>query len=1006
MSGSNTQLPAVFIKHKRKISVTLSILVVYGLAGFFLLPWFIERQLVNISQQRLALSTSVESIYFNPFTFYFEVDSLQISEAQGDRLFSLSHLHTNFQPSRFVLLKAQLAELVANGLIVDLDRSSETENTLNDLAARWANSNPNPSAEAEEPETGQSTELFPFELLVLELSDIDIHLSDSSLPTPFATTVGIERIRVEDLSTLADAAGRHDILINFEQQAQLSIAGDFSINPLLLSGNISLENFPLNTLSRYGQDSLPATIDSGQLSIGLDYDVDLTQDTPNIAINRINTQLQSLAVVENDEDSPFLEVNELGLASGTVSYPANQAVLENLTLNGLALNADINSDNELNLVRMLNAVSENSEQSQAAPERSPQSSATESAAEESSPWVVELNRFNIEDLAMAFSDDSLTQNFTAAATVNGSISELSNVDDSEFPVTLAVEIASGGSIALEGQLQALPELDLDAAISVTSLALPAIQPYLNEFVFAELQQGSLDLNSQLTIDASQPLLLTGALSLSDLVAIDSVLEETLVSFEELAVDAVTFSAADNAAEISEITLESLFARVIINEDGSSNIGRSIKSADEGAESEINESAIEEEISAAAPLAITVGQVLISNGSANFTDKDLPIEFNANITNLSGSAEGFSNNTSQATNISLEGEVDDYGLVRINSALMPFALTQQTQLNVAFTNIDMPAMTPYVIKFAGREIVDGSVDLTLNYDVEGGDLDANNQLILNDLKLGKRIESPDAMDLPLDLALALLKDSNGVIDLEVPVNGNVNDPEFDFGPAIRRALGNVLTNIVTAPFRLLGGLVGSGDDELDHIRFLPGRSDIAAPERQILVQLSEALKLRPQLALEVSPVASEADLLALKTAAVDTEIEAALAATENNGELLTNRRRQALEGLYAQTSASAALAEIESLHTESSPEDSSDTSVEPSLDVIAYNADLLQRLIDVKQISDAELASLANMRAQAAADFLINEGAIEASRIRFADSSTSELDDDGWLTMDFELGSLD
>ena len=278
-------------------------------------------------------------------------------------------------------------------------------------------------------------------------------------------------------------------------------------------------------------------------------------------------------------------------------------------------------------------------------------------------------------------------------------------------------------------------------------------------------------------------------------------------------------------------------------------------------------------SASNPLAISVGRVRLDDARTNFTDRNLPLVFNANIHSLNGSAEGIASNSSQPTAIALEGQVDEFGLVQINANLLPFDIFAQSQIDIVFTNLHMPSMTPYVIKFAGREIADGNVNLSLSYQLKDGELVANNQLVLSELLLGDRVESPDAMDLPLELAIALLKDSNGLIDFEVPVIGNVNDPEFVFGPAIRAALRNILTNIVAAPFRFLAGLVGGGDgEELDRIRFLPGRSDIAAPEREVLQNLIEALAQRPQLALQIPAMTGEADVNALQILAVDRKIE--------------------------------------------------------------------------------------------------------------------------------------
>ena len=151
----------------------------------------------------------------------------------------------------------------------------------------------------------------------------------------------------------------------------------------------------------------------------------------------------------------------------------------------------------------------------------------------------------------------------------------------------------------------------------------------------------------------------------------------------------------------------------------------------------------------------------------------------------------------------------FGLVKKSHELTPFAVTNQTQIQLSFTYITIPSMTPCILKFADREIAQSNVDLILTYDLKDDELEANNQLGLSELKLGNRFNHPDTMDLPLDLALALLRDGTCIIDLEIPITGDLSAPEFNFSPAVCRAFSNVSTTIIAAPFRLLSNLVGSG-----------------------------------------------------------------------------------------------------------------------------------------------------------------------------------------------------
>lgn len=998
--------------HRRKLIGLTSFLTLYGLAGFLLLPWYLERQLLNVTQDRLALSSSVESIYFNPFSFYFEMNELVLNELDETPFFSLTHVHANFQVSRLLLLKAQLSDVSVDGVELNFSRQSASENTLTTLAQRWSD-NHEDLDESLDPEDAnpvneeqvEISELPAVEILKLSITDFNVNLSDSSVVTPFQTTLELKQLLVDGLSTLPETRGTNDLVINFEQQSRLSANGDFSINPLQFDGTVMIDDFPVDIVSRYAQDSLPAKIDSGRFDLSFNYAADLAQADPTVVIDALFAKLSSLSITENGTTEPFVELNSLALSNTAINIPDNSVALESLTLDTLNFAATLDNNKQLNLQRMVEALTNSL--SGLEPAELAQQSLAETSSTAATPWSVDLETFIIQNTAIVIRDESLEEIFTLSTSIDGSIERISTEPNRRFPIALNLGLSSGGELNLQGEVQAIPELDMSANVSITDLDLTVLQPYINEFSFAELQRATLGLDAELAANSSDPFSFRGGMSLQNLSASDSQLSETLMAFDSLAIDAMSFSTANNSFEISEIALQSLFARVIINEDGSSNIGRSIKTAQTEIADELtneSESVLRTNDATTPPLTITVGRVRIDDGAADFTDRNLPIVFNANIANLSGSAEGFATNTVQATNINLEGEVDEFGLVRINSVLRPFAVTDQSEVKVSFTNISMPAMSPYVIKFAGREIIEGSVDLELYYDIKSGELQANNQLVLSDLRLGEKIEHPDAIDLPLDLALALLKDGNGVIDLEIPITGDVNDPEFIFGPAIRRAMSNVLTNIVAAPFRLLGGLIGSGDDSLDRIRFLPGRSDIAAPEREVLVKLKEALQLRPQLVLEVPPITAPQDIAALKTSAVNQRIDAALELTQGSEELLTTRRRTVLETLYLASAAATSITEIQQLHTAIA--DVVDPAVETSstFDIIAYNSDLRQRLIDSETLAESELEALANSRANAVSSFLLGDGSLSTQRIRSLEIRETDLDEGGWLIMAFELSS--
>jgi hypothetical protein len=304
-------------------------------------------------------------------------------------------------------------------------------------------------------------------------------------------------------------------------------------------------------------------------------------------------------------------------------------------------------------------------------------------------------------------------------------------------------------------------------------------------------------------------------------------------------------------------------------------------------------------------------------------------------------------------------VDEYGLVRIEGTVTPLEPSRQTDIKVIFRNVDVPKFTAYSIPFAGREIASGSLDLDLGYKVEQSSLLGENKIVLRDFELGEEVPHPGAMSLPLGLAVALLKDREGNIDIDLPVRGNVDDPEFSYGGVIMKALGNLIVKIVTSPFALLGNLVGVEADQLEYVYFPAGRSDLTPPEMQKAEKIAEALTLRPQLALNVQGAANETeDFLALREAALDAQIDALLNESAEDDASFNERRRRALETLLVDADPVTDLAALQATYT-ATPEGAEGDAV---LDEIAYTDAIYESLVKTTVLPEGALATLAAERA--------------------------------------------
>ena len=281
------------------------------------------------------------------------------------------------------------------------------------------------------------------------------------------------------------------------------------------------------------------------------------------------------------------------------------------------------------------------------------------------------------------------------------------------------------------------------------------------------------------------------------------------------------------------------------------------------------------------------------------------------------------------------------------------MSNNTDLAVVFENVEIPKFSAYTIPFAGREIESGKLDLNLGYLVKERQLVGENKIVLRDFELGDEVPHPDAMSLPLGLAVALLKDPSGNIDIDLPVRGDLDDPEFSYGRVIGKALVNLIVKIVASPFALLGNLIGVEPDELEHINFPPGRADLTPPEVERAQKLAEALALRPSLVLEISGVVDrEADTLALKTERLDVAVESRIeTGSDGDDANYAGQRAQVIESMYRESIVpdSAAMDALRAEYTLLVVDDETGKEAE-RFDELAYTEELRRRLIDAVEIA--------------------------------------------------------
>jgi len=403
--------------------------------------------------------------------------------------------------------------------------------------------------------------------------------------------------------------------------------------------------------------------------------------------------------------------------------------------------------------------------------------------------------------------------------------------------------------------------------------------------------------------------------------------------------------------------------------------------------------------ASKPLAIHVGGIAINDGSANFADFTLTPFFATAIQQLNGQIGTIDSRQAKPASVNVAGKVDRYAPVTIKGSVNPFDPMASLDIATSFKRVELTTLTPYSGKFAGYRIRKGRLSLDLHYLITQGQLKAENKVVIEQLQLGEKVDSPDAVNLPLKLAVALLKDTNGTISIELPVTGDLNNPQFSVMPIVWQTLRNLVLRAAQAPFKFIAGLVtGGGSEDLGTVSFAPGSSDLNPDAQKALITLAEALKQRPALRLEIEGTAarsSDGPLIAQERLEREYQYNYYKILQRRGDKVPANagllkvpddEKGPLLEGIYRARLKQQPPAEWAQL----------------SRDERA--ARMSAALIDFWSKSDVLLRQLGQERASSIKDYLVDKGGLADERVYFIDATLGEAESDGRIISPLHLDS--
>jgi len=869
------------LRLKKHAIIALGLLCIYAICGFLVAPAIIKYKAPAIITEQLGRKATVEQVRLNPFVLSLTVRGFELEEPNGEPFAGFEEFYVNFQLSSLFRLAFTFADVSLIAPYGHVKILADGKLNFSDLLAKMAR---------EESPQDPSGELPPVRIQRLHIDGGRLVFSDLSMPTPYEEKIFPIQLTLNNFNTRKEANSPYSFT------ASISWEGDLSVTPLRSQGRFAINKGDTVDLWKYIQDYVNFKLTSGKVDISGSYMFALTGGAPNIELTEGEFELSELILVVKESESMILSVPSLSIRVAGANLINKQVVVAAVTSKGARANGWLSPDGKFmhETVFALDALEERFDNLLARGDE---------AKEDTQPWVINIDEVNLEDYAVYFEDRTLKEpKKINLDSIEVDLKHLSNKKGSQAEINAALKLNRTGNVEVKG-LATINPVSADLTLKVAQNPVKPMQPYVDAVAPAELASGTTNLQGRIWYRAlggdGPKIRFEGQAGIENLRTFDRSKSEDLYSLEKLAIKGLALDLDPNKLRVSEVFLSQPNFKVAIWPDGKINVATILSMKDDSTKEAENGKKVETlldkvvkyiTLQIEGPMPITVDTVRVEKGAVDFSDLFVKPNFAADVRNLKGRVKGLSSKPGTRADVLLEGEVNKYSPVKISGQINPLIKDKYADLAMSFKNFDLSSTSPYSGRFAGYTIEKGKLSLDLKYQVSENVFTGENRITVEQLTLGERVESPDATKLPVSLAVALLKDANGNIKLDVPVKGDINDPHFDFGKVIAHTLSNTITKVVSSPFAALGSLVGGNGEELSYIEFEFGSATLGPEQIEKLDKLVKALQERPGLRLEITGRADKENdrsvLTKIENQAVDDE-RLLLLAQDRSGQIKTH-----------------------------------------------------------------------------------------------------------------------
>lgn len=847
-------------------------LFLYAFIGFLILPavikWQLRQQLPRFTQR----NASVASVRVNPFALSLGLRDFALTEPDGTTFVSFSNLYVNFQPVASILNRAWTFDEVQLGSPYGYV-ALLTNGQLN-FANMFTN------APATNPPPAAGNKPVPAALVrSIAITNGTLALADDYRARPFRTRFEPIDVRLTNFTTRPRTGSPYSFTASTGEGEYFRWSGDVHAFPPASNGRFELGGIDLKKYGTYVGEFTRLEVRDGKVRIGASYAFALETNGLELTVTNAGLAVTNLQVFAPGASNALVAVPSFVIRGASADLQQRTVRVQAVETAGGSLVARRFRDGSLELIQLA-APPTNRGPSilnppPAAGKPAPPAPAATGAAK---PWSVVVDTVAVADYATEIHDEQPPRPVKLVVDQMGlTVKGLSLASNAPISVQFATRVNKTGGVKIGAEGSVLP-VALTVDVDVNSIGLPVVQPYLEQQQLKlALTSGSVSTKGRAAValaGTNPPAIsFAGDVVVNDLAVSDQVAFQDLIRWKQVAVRGIDFVLSPMSVKVRELACDSLAASVVVGTNKQLAVLAALPARTNAPAAPVAATPPAAPGDSLLPFPVQLDLLALTNASIHFADLSIDPHCRVAVQQFGGTVRGLSSAMNSVAEVDISGRVNESAPFSIAGRVNPLVRDLLVDMVISNRNTELTGFTPYMEKFAGHPLVKGKLSVGLKYSVQKQALEAQNVIFIDQLTLGAKNASPDATTLPVKLGVALLKDRNGRIELDVPVKGRLDDPKFRVLPVIMQVVRNLLLKAATSPFSMLGALVGGGE-ELSFIEFAPGQSVIGAEELLKVDKLGKALGERPALNLEILGSADEPiDRAALAWAKYEGELQA-------------------------------------------------------------------------------------------------------------------------------------